>query len=269
MIRADYITGADLTAAVGHFVRLNALTFLLEVNTSPGTPSIGVLQAVYTAGGVQWGHVHESEQQLGVVMDPLAPFVVGSKITNDAFGRAVIQVNPAALLGICTHVSVDGNKTIQAQMFTLIGPPSSLSGGGGGGITERAFIYNLTSVGTIAVEGDIKFDTNGLITAGITHAPGSASILVGVTGVYEIQFSVSGVEPNQFAVFVNGAPAPGGIYGSGAGTQQNTGQLHVTLTAGDVVTLRNHTSAAAVTLQTLAGGTAANSNASIILKKIG
>ncbi len=38
--------------------------------------------------------------------------------------------------------------------------------------------------------------------------------------------------------------------------------------AGDIVTLRNHGSAAAVTLQTLAGGTRFNVNASILIKKL-
>jgi hypothetical protein len=38
---------------------------------------------------------------------------------------------------------------------------------------------------------------------------------------------------------------------------------------GDVFTLRNHTSAAAVTIQTLAGGTQTNSNASILIRKLG
>ncbi len=43
----------------------------------------------------------------------------------------------------------------------------------------------------------------------------------------------------------------------------------LTLGAGDVITLRNHSSASAVTLQTLAGGTQQNVNASILIEKIG
>ncbi|WP_068648190.1 class I SAM-dependent methyltransferase [Paenibacillus antarcticus] len=58
----------------------------------------------------------------------------------------------------------------------------------------------------------------------------------------------------------------GTIYGSGAGTQLNMGQALMYLAAGDVLTLRNHSSSAAVTLQTLAGGTHTNVNASVILK---
>jgi hypothetical protein len=42
----------------------------------------------------------------------------------------------------------------------------------------------------------------------------------------------------------------------------------ITAAAGDVLTLRNHTSTAAVTLQTLAGGTQINSNASVLMQKL-
>jgi hypothetical protein len=79
---------------------------------------------------------------------------------------------------------------------------------------------------------------------------------------------VSGTESNQFAIFRNGAQVPGTVYGSGAGTQQNNGQVIFTIAAGDVLTLRNHSSAAAVGLATLVGGTQANVNASIVIKKL-
>jgi hypothetical protein len=71
------------------------------------------------------------------------------------------------------------------------------------------------------------------------------------------------------ALFVNGALVPGTVYGSGAGTQPSIGQGIFAVTAGDVLTLRNHTSAAAVGLQTLAGGTQTNANASVAIEKLG
>jgi hypothetical protein len=79
---------------------------------------------------------------------------------------------------------------------------------------------------------------------------------------------VSGVEPNQFALFLNGTLIPGTIYGSGGGTQQTNGQAIIALGMGDILTLRNYSSASAVTLQTLAGGTQTNVNASVIIKKL-
>ena len=42
----------------------------------------------------------------------------------------------------------------------------------------------------------------------------------------------------------------------------------VSAAAGDVFTLRNHSSASAVTLQTLAGGTQSNVNAGIAVLKL-
>jgi hypothetical protein len=138
---------------------------------------------------------------------------------------------------------------------------------GTNGLAEYGYVFNLLGQ-TVAIEADIPFDSNGLLTAGITHAPGNAGIAVVGAGIYKIDFSVSGTEPSQFAVFVNGAVAPGSTYGSGAGTQQSTGQVILALGAGDVVTIRNHSSAAAVTLQTLAGGTQVNVNASVAILKL-
>lgn len=130
-----------------------------------------------------------------------------------------------------------------------------------------AYIYN-ESAQVVPIETDILFDSNGPVSPEFLHAPGTDSIIATTAGTYDVEFVVSGVEPNQFALFVNGAPAPGGGYGSGAGTQQNTGRIIVTLTAGDVITLRNHSSAAAVTLQTLAGGTQTNVNASVVFERL-
>jgi len=134
-------------------------------------------------------------------------------------------------------------------------------------LADYAYIYNL-SAQVVAVESAVSFDTNGVSTAGITHIPGTAQVLVVLGGVYSVDFSVSGVEPNQFALFQNGAPAAGGIYGSGAGTQQTSGTVILVTLPGDVITLVNHSSAAAVTLQTLAGGTQINVNASLKFMRI-
>jgi hypothetical protein len=130
-------------------------------------------------------------------------------------------------------------------------------------------VYNL-SAQVVALEAAVTFDSNGLGTPGITHAPGSSEIALADPGDYKVTFSVSGTEPCQFALFVNGVAVPESVYGSGAGTQQNNGQVILAINAGDVVSLRNHTSAAAVTLAAgpPIGGTAAAVNASIILEKL-
>ena len=75
--------------------------------------------------------------------------------------------------------------------------------------------------------------------------------------------------PTQTALFVNGTEVAGTTYGSGAGTQPNIGQAIITVPANASLTLRNHTSAAAIILQTLAGGTQTNANASLVIEKLG
>ena len=138
---------------------------------------------------------------------------------------------------------------------------------GTNGLAEYAYIYNLDAQ-VVAIEADISFSDNGVIVGTITHAPGTSTIQIGSAGDYAIWFDVSGVEPNQFTLFQNGAPVAGSVYGSGAGTQANPGMVIITAAASDVLTVRNHSSAAAVTLQTLAGGTQTNSNASILIQKM-
>jgi len=116
----------------------------------------------------------------------------------------------------------------------------------------------------------VLFDTTGPSTAGFTHTL-STNINVINAGTYKVSYSVSGTEPSQFAIFVNGAPSSPGqvsVYGSGAGTQQNIGQAILVLAAGDVITLHNHSSAAAVGLASVIGGTQANVNASIIMERL-
>ncbi|MDO9355387.1 MAG: hypothetical protein Q7T55_16930, partial [Solirubrobacteraceae bacterium] len=137
---------------------------------------------------------------------------------------------------------------------------------GANAAADYGHIYNRGSQ-VVAIEADVVFDTNGVLS-GLVHAPGTPDTLIPADGNYRVDFSVSGVEPNQFAIFVNGAPAPGSVTGSGAGTQQNNGSLILPLFSGDVLTLRNHSSASAVTLQTLAGGTQINANASLLVQRL-
>jgi hypothetical protein len=117
----------------------------------------------------------------------------------------------------------------------------------------------------VALEADVSFDTNGALS-GFTHTPSSSQVVATVAGTYSVRFSVTGIEPNQFAVFKNGVFVPGSLYGSGNSTQQNQGEVIVDLAAGDVLTLRNHTSSSAVGLQPLAGGTQVNVNAALIIE---
>jgi hypothetical protein len=156
--------------------------------------------------------------------------------------------------------------TTGATGVSTTGATGSTGAPGASGPASFAYIYNLAAQ-TVAVEGDIPFDTNGSLVGGIAHSPGTAQILVPSAGDYLVNFSVSGTEPNEFALTLNNTVVPSTRYGSGGPTQQTNGQAILSLAAGDVLTLRNNTSASSVTLQTLAGGTATNVNASIVLQK--
>jgi BclA C-terminal domain/Collagen triple helix repeat (20 copies) len=138
---------------------------------------------------------------------------------------------------------------------------------GPAGHPQFGYIYNLTPQ-TVAIDGAVLFDSNGPLS-GFTHTAGSASIAVVSAGIYLVDFSVSGTEPNQFSLFDNATAVAGATYGSGAGTQQNGGQVIVSLAAGAVLTLVNHSSAAAVGLASVIGGTQANVNASVVIEQLG
>jgi hypothetical protein len=148
-----------------------------------------------------------------------------------------------------------------------IGPAGEAGPAGTSGLSQYAFIYNLAGE-TVALEADVSFDSNGVLTPGITHAPGATGVTLATAGAYEVTFSVSGTEPSQMALFINGTLVPGTVYGSGAGTQQDTGQAIFVAPAGAVLTVRNHTSSAAVGLATPIGGTQPSSNASLVIEKL-
>lgn len=127
------------------------------------------------------------------------------------------------------------------------------------------YVYNIIGQ-IVAVEAPVLFSNNGPLF-GITHIAGTGSITFANTGRYIVNFSVSGDELNQFTLFINGVAAISTIYGSGSVLQQNNGQSILVITAGDVLTLVNHTSATPVTLG-VTGGVLANVNASILINRV-
>lgn len=169
-------------------------------------------------------------------------------------------IGPAGATG-ATGVGVTGPTGADGAVG-----PAGPTGATGGGLSAYAYVYNV-SAELVPVETDIAFDSNGILQ-GVTHGIGAQQIVVSATGIYEVNWIVSGVESNQFGLFVNGTSATGSVFGSGAGTQQNSGQVILALSAGDVVTLRNHSSAAVVTLQPVAGGGQTSVNAAILLRKL-
>ncbi|AOY75621.1 collagen-like protein [Clostridium formicaceticum] len=147
------------------------------------------------------------------------------------------------------------------------GVPGPVGPTGPQGLSEYAYIYNVGAQ-TIPLETDVIFSNNGVISGNITHAAGTAAIILGSAGDYSVWFYASALEPSQFTLFLNGAPVPGATYGAEAGTSPNPGWAIINASAGDVLTVRNHTSEVPVILQTFAGGTQVNVNASILIQRI-
>jgi hypothetical protein len=191
-----------------------------------------------------------------------APGAAGAAGTTGLAGPA----GPAGAAGAAGALGPAGPAGTAGATGAL-GPAGPAGAAGANGLAEYGYIYNV-SAETVALEADVTFDSNGVLTAGITHLAGGAGITVVNAGVYKVSFSASGTEPNQMALFVNGTPIAGTVYASGAGTQQNSGQAIVNLAAGAVMTVRNHSSAAAVGLATPIGGTQPTVNASVVIEKL-
>jgi hypothetical protein len=169
-------------------------------------------------------------------------------------------------VGLSGEIGATGSEGPRGPAGTP-GATGATGPAGSSALSQYADIYNRGGE-TVPLEADVTFDSNGVLTPGISHALGVAGITLTTAGTYEVTFSVSGTEPSQMALFVNGTLVPGAVYGSGAGTQQNTGQAIFIAPAGAVLTVRNHTSSAAVGLATPIGGTQPSSNASVVIERL-
>jgi hypothetical protein len=129
------------------------------------------------------------------------------------------------------------------------------------------YIYS-TVAQSVAVEGMVRFNHHGSLS-GVLHSPGDTTIPVqGGDGDYKITFTVTAAERSQMAVFVNGSPAPGATYGVEATGLTSTGQLIVHLFSNDELSLGNHSSFSALTLESNAGGARESVNASMLIEKL-
>ena len=165
-------------------------------------------------------------------------------------------------LKVSSGLDTNGNNSLDAEEikttdYVCNGAPAS---------TEFAYVYNFREQ-TVAIDFPVVFDSTGAIS-GILHTNGTAEIVIRNSGTYLISYSISGTGPNQFALFVNRVVLSQSVYGSGAGTQQNNGQVIVRLRAEDIVTLVNVTGATAVGLASKIGGDKVNVNASITILKL-
>ncbi len=132
-------------------------------------------------------------------------------------------------------------------------------------LSAYAYIYNLPDQ-EVPLEEDVLFSSNGVIVGAISHTPGTAPIIIGSAGDYAVWFYISDGGTNQFTLFQNGAPVAGAIYGT-ASDAPNPGWIIITAAAGDILTLRNHTSFGNVPLMPN-GGEQISTNAAILVVKL-
>lgn len=147
------------------------------------------------------------------------------------------------------------------------GPQGPVGATGPAVASNYGYIYN-TGNQSIPIEGDIPFTANGALL-GITHSVGTSPITIDNEGTYAVWFIINGQEANQFALFQNNDFVPGSIYGTAGTSNSNAGMTMISAAAGDIVSIRNHTSDGTVTMDNSAGGTQTNISASIMIIRIG
>ena len=163
----------------------------------------------------------------------------------------------AFIAGIANNANFAGARVVvdaSGQLGTAAAP-------------EYGYIYN-TLFQAVFPDADIAFEANGVLSAGITHAPNAKQITVATAGDYMVKFIITSDQANKFTLFRNGATVPGADYGASTANDQKSGQVIVTLVAGDVLTIRNSTSSIPLLPSTVNGAPAPLVNASVLLLKL-
>ncbi|MFU0832875.1 MAG: Collagen triple helix repeat protein [Oscillospiraceae bacterium] len=118
--------------------------------------------------------------------------------------------------------------------------PTGDTGPTGPGVTTYGYVYTQGAV-TVLAGGDITFSNSGTLS-GVSHTPGTTAVVVMVSGMYQINYSVNiattGVNA-AIAIAVNGVVEASTDVLSVAGTGVISGTAILPLSAGDSVTLRN------------------------------
>jgi hypothetical protein len=188
-------------------------------------------------------------------------------------------------LTVCGDAKVRGDLTVCGKISPQVAGPRGKQGKrgrrgrtgatGAGGAFEYAYIYNISADQLIAAEDDVLFDSNGILSTGIAHIPGQAQVRVANAGIYFVNFSVTASDSSQFALTINGVPLDEAIYanedstGDFANIAQNAGTVILSLAAGDIITIRNHTSfVEPLTLASPIAGSQSNVNAALTIMRI-
>lgn len=116
---------------------------------------------------------------------------------------------------------------------------------------------------TIAVGAPMPFPQNGPTVGGAVVRSGASTtdFLVVTTGLYVVAWQAGFTEASQLELSVNGTPVANTAATSGAGTQQNSNTVMVSLTAGDIVELINPAGNATALTVTPANGSLTHAQA--------
>jgi hypothetical protein len=143
------------------------------------------------------------------------------------------------------------------------------TGATGVAAVDYAYIFNTSVVqNPIAIGAFVTFDSNEILSAGITHVLGDSKINFLNTGIYGILFSLIADEANQIGLTISGGSVVAStIFGVNQIGVSNVGYAILSLTAGSFIQLEN-ISALPIDLVTDAGALNANVNASVLITRL-
>lgn len=127
-----------------------------------------------------------------------------------------------------TNRSGESGSTLMAGGLNAPGPI-------GESLAAWGYVYQINTQ-TVAVGANVNFSNNGPLN-GISHTPGTATVVVAAAGTYNLTFSIYTTQnnPQDWAVVINGVVRQ---RFNSAG-QTITGTTSLTLNASDRVTIRN------------------------------
>jgi hypothetical protein len=138
-----------------------------------------------------------------------------------------------------------GNASVAGDILASTGADKTLAWVTPADLSVYGHFYELAvgAEATINANTDIPLSNNGPLQ-NITHTAGSPNVTINTTGVYKVEYGVvisTGIGA-ELAIFVNGVAAPNArIYFESAQCNYR-GSAILSLTAGDVIKLRNNSS---------------------------
>ena len=123
---------------------------------------------------------------------------------------------------------------------------------------------------TINVESDVVWDNAQNVNGVLFNPSGSdpTQIQILEEGVYRFFCELHVEKPSQIAFVLNGVPIQSSVQGTNKGASLLTARLLLKCNAGDIISVRNHTSAQPILLTTNAGGGLAANSAILTFFKI-